>query len=99
VFAGVRDELRQLVDGLDPVALEWMYPACGGESCTVTHGLEFDHHTDWADTHHTMLSDGAMFCPLQHDKKTYQGWTVAPSPVPGKKQLIPPAGPDPPDDG
>ncbi|MCU1462249.1 MAG: protein of unknown function endonuclease [Acidimicrobiales bacterium] len=80
-------------------ALEWMYPACGGESCTVSHGLEFDHHTDWADTHHTMLSDGAMFCPFEHDKKTYQGWTVAPSPVPGKKRLIPPPGPDPPDDG
>ncbi|HEX2849945.1 MAG TPA: hypothetical protein VHN98_05310 [Acidimicrobiales bacterium] len=76
-------------------ALHWRDPACREETCARP-VREWDHHLDWACTHHTLLGELGGFCEHHHDLKTYRGYRLARSRLPGKVRLLPPDTADPP---
>ena len=78
---------------LQLTALQWRDPCCRVEGCT--RGVaEWDHHLDWSATHRTTLRDLGGLCNHHHDLKTYAGYRLALSPIPGKLQMLPPGHPD-----
>ena len=78
---------------LQLTALQWRDPCCRIEGCTRD-VAEWDHHLDWRDTHQTTVRDLGGLCNHDHDLKTYGGYRLAPSPIPGKLRLLPPGDPD-----
>ena len=73
-------------------ALQWRDPVCRVEGCTRP-SAEWDHHEDWAKTHETRLWDLGGLCAHDHHLKTYRGYRIAPSDLPGKIRLVPPDDP------
>jgi hypothetical protein len=69
-------------------ALEFRDPECTVLGCNRTDGLERDHRTDWAVTHHTKVDDGDHLCSHHHGLKTYNGWRLEPGT--GKRRMISP---------
>jgi hypothetical protein len=63
---------------------------CVVPGCGQTKGLEIDHVSGWAATHHTVLDELARICSHHHDQKTYEGWTLTGRP--GAWQWLPPPG-------
>jgi hypothetical protein len=53
------------------LALAWLYPTCADDGCDITHGLEADHDTTWAERHETHLANLRLRCPFHHDRKTH----------------------------
>ncbi|HEX2850117.1 MAG TPA: hypothetical protein VHN98_06175 [Acidimicrobiales bacterium] len=82
-------------NALQLTALHWRDPTCREEACSRP-VREWDHHLDWARTHHTILEELGGFCDHHHDLKTYNRYRLAPSRLPGKVRLLPPDDPDPP---
>ncbi len=69
-------------------ALEFRDPECAVIDCPRTEGLERDHRTNWADTHHSAVDDADRLCDHHHDLKTYQGWALESGT--GKRKLLSP---------
>jgi len=73
------------------IALWWQTPQCTAFDCTRVQRIEFDHRTEWHQTHHTRLDDGDGLCGHCHDLKTYYGWALVHGT--GKRPLVPPDDP------
>ncbi|HEX2849189.1 MAG TPA: hypothetical protein VHN98_01495 [Acidimicrobiales bacterium] len=76
-------------------ALQWRDPTCREETCPRP-VREWDHHVDWAASGHTFLPELGGLCAHHHDLKTYGGWRITTSRLPGKVRLLPPDTHDPP---
>lgn len=74
-------------------ALQWRDPECCVEDCTRSAYIQIDHREGWTFTHTTSLDDLDRLCKPHHDKKTYEGWTLAPGT--GKRAFNPPERPPP----
>ena len=74
-------------------ALEWRDTKCEVSACDARLGLELDHDTPWADTHHTTLNELQWLCRHDHWLKTVKGYRLVGPP--GNRRLIPPHEPDP----
>jgi hypothetical protein len=68
-------------------ALEWLYPTCAAEGCTVRARLERDHEIDWAKTHYTVFDHLDLLCHHHHRLKTTAGWALIPGR--GKRPFVP----------
>jgi hypothetical protein len=96
--AVVRDgvDIRSVVHfGREPTATQRTAlivrdPTCVVPGCDATQGLEIDHVTGWAPTHHTTLDELARMCGHHHDLKSYEGWVL--SGGPGHWKWDPPPG-------
>jgi hypothetical protein len=82
-------------NALQQSLLEWKAKWCQVLGCTRTK-LERDHGDGWANTHETRADDLWGFCCHHHDLKTYQGYRIVESEIPGRVLLVPPDDPDPP---
>jgi hypothetical protein len=82
-------------NALQQSLLEWKAKWCQVLGCTRTK-LERDHGDGWANTHETRADDLWGFCCHHHDLKTYQGYRIGESDIPGRVLLVPPDDPDPP---
>jgi hypothetical protein len=80
---------------LQQSVLEWRSKWCQVLGCTRTH-TEADHGAGWANTHETDVMDLKRFCKHHHDLKTYEGYRIVESEIPGRVRLVPPDDPDPP---
>jgi hypothetical protein len=94
------DVVKLVHYGRQPSALqqsvvEWRSKWCQVLGCTRTH-TERDHGAGWANTHETDVNDLKRFCDHHHDLKTYQGYRIVESEIPGRVLLVPPDDPDPP---
>jgi hypothetical protein len=74
-------------------AIEWI---SGGQSqirgsAGGNGRLEIDHEPPWEQTHRTVLSELTLATGHEHDRKTYQGWTLGPLGPDGRRELSPPA--------
>ncbi len=58
------------------VALWWRSPCCTNIDCTRTWRLENDHREEWSKTHHTRLDEIDPLCSHDHDRKTYEDWSL-----------------------
>ena len=76
-------------------ALQWRDRHCVIEGCTNAR-TQVDHHVDWAEAKRTFLPDLGGLCAFHHKLKTYKGYRLVDSPLPGRKRLIAPDEPDPP---
>ena len=72
-------------------ALEFFYPTCAAAGCQAHLGLQNDHRIDWAQTHHTVLTELDRLCPHHHNLKTRNNWALTPGT--GKRPLVPPTDP------
>jgi len=79
------------------VALEERYPTCAKWDCDVAAHLEADHIEDFSLVQETRFENLVHWCPHHHDLKTYDRWRPV-SREDGQWDLVPPDGPDPPDD-
>ena len=87
------------------IAMLWESPGCGITGCPRIQGIEHDHTLDWADSHHTVLSELKRRCDFHHMMKTRFGWEAVTLPD-GTVTMVPPddplhrdnqtPGPDPP---
>ena len=73
-------------------ALQWRDPSCRVECCKRPVS-EWDHDEGWANTHVTRVDGLGGMCDHHHDLKTYQGYRIAHSVLPGKIRLVPPDDP------
>ena len=72
-------------------ALQWTHPVCAREGCGRTVGLEYDHRTNWSDTHRSVASDADRLCDHDHDLKTRHGWALVEGS--GVRPMVPPHDP------
>ena len=74
-------------------ALQWRDITCCRVGCTY-HPAEWDHRQPYAEVKVTTLDNLEGFCKADHDRKSYEGYTVVTSDdVPGKVELRPPEAP------
>lgn len=73
-------------------ALQWRDVVCSRAGCTY-HPTEWDHREPYSKVKQTTLGNLGGFCDHDHDLKTYGNYTVVPSDIPGKVDLIPPEEP------
>jgi hypothetical protein len=71
---------------------EWRDPECTVLGCHRSARLERDHRDDWARTHETTVESSDRLCPVDHRKKTRDGWMLEPGA--GKRRFLPPDHPD-----
>ena len=76
-------------------ALQWRDRHCVIEGCTNAR-TQVDHHVDWANSKRTFLPDLGGLRAFHHKLKTYKGYRLVDSSLPGRKRLIAPDEPDPP---
>lgn len=73
-------------------ALDWVFPSCAAEGCTVRAcWLQSDHREDWAFTHFTVFELLDRLCPHHHRMKTYKGWMLVEGK--GKRAFVAPDDP------
>jgi hypothetical protein len=72
-------------------ALEWLYPTCAAQGCTVRARLERDHELDWSRTHFTMLDHLDLLCRHHHRLKTVHNWGLVDGR--GKRAFVSPQDP------
>ena len=68
--------------------LEWLYPTCAAEGCSVVARLEVDHRLDWATSRMTLLD---RLCSHHHELQTLDGWSLVEGR--GKRAFVPPDDP------
>jgi hypothetical protein len=78
-------------NALQQTALQWLYPACANDSCSARARLDYEHRTDWASTHVTVLDLLDRLCPHCHALKTRQNWSLVEGR--GKRPLVAPDDP------
>jgi Domain of unknown function (DUF222) len=69
-------------------ALDWTTPHCTVAGCDQPR-REIDHRHDWAQTHHTLLSDLDGYCTHHHALKTRQNYQLEPGT--GRRRMLAPA--------
>ena len=100
IAAVIRDgtDIRQVVHlGRQPTALQRTYlqaryPTCAVTGCPNTVQLEIDHTVEWAETHHTTVTELCRLCGQHHDLKTFHGYTLRTDPD-GTTSMRPPEHP------
>ena len=60
--------------------------------CPDTVQLEIDHTVEWAETHHTTVTELCRLCGQHHDLKTFHGYTLRTDPD-GTTSMRPPEHP------
>jgi hypothetical protein len=73
--------------------LDW---ECEVRGCGIDRHLEVDHITPYAESGRTDIDDLGPKCRWHHYLKTHKGWRDGPRGTDGKRDLVPPDGPDPP---
>ncbi|HEY4375732.1 MAG TPA: DUF222 domain-containing protein [Acidimicrobiales bacterium] len=86
--------LGRKATALQQTAMEFRNPACDVLGCDNHVGVQIDHDTGWAKTHQTKLDDLNKLCPYHHWLKTRFDYKLEPGT--GKRHLLPPANPPPP---
>jgi hypothetical protein len=80
-------------DAYQRSALDWTNSTCIVEGCDLPR-QQIDHRIDWADTHHTKLSELDGYCVYHHALKTRHNYQLAPGA--GRRPMLAPTGTDPP---
>ncbi|GEM_PF-1245743 len=73
-------------------ALDWLFPTCAAEGCSVRAGfLQTDHRQPWAGTRFTVFDLLDRLCRRHHAMKTYHNWALVEGK--GKRAFVPPEDP------